>query len=229
MAPFFTAPFKSVFEVSFCEYQGSLHAFLRSSLLSLRLLEWLRDCRNRKNTRNEQMVSAQIDQRLPVRWQETRQRFGYDAEYVSIGSMPGLIKDSFEYDDIVRKLLCDSLVLSRRGRETKEVDEYSGLVSALFLKLLQRGRMPLPTLEIERAAISAFDLEEYTNDLSEIDGGELGWESKSGNRYKIDRDKFISRLSQRRRFELEAGFQEPLLDSSYELQFLTQWVSQNLG
>ena len=90
--------------------------------------------------------------------------------------------------------------------------------------------MPLPTLEIERAAIGAFDLEEHTNDLSETDGGELGWESKSGKRrYKIDRGKFISRLSQRRRFELEAGFQEPLLDSPYELQFITQWVPQNLG
>ena len=66
-----------------------------------------------------------------------RQRTEYDAEYVTIGSMPGLIKDSFEHgdDDIVRKLLCDSLVLSRRGRETKEVDEYSRFVSALFLEI----------------------------------------------------------------------------------------------
>ena len=159
-----------------------------------------------------------------------RQRTEYEAEYVTIGSMPGLIKDSFEHDDTVRKLLCDSLVLSRRGTDTKEVDEYSRFVSALSLKLLQRGRMPLPTLEIERAAISAFDLEQHTHDLSETDGTELGWESKSGRRrYKIDRGQFISRLSQRRRFELEAGFQEPLLDSPYELQFITQWVSLNLG
>ena len=158
-----------------------------------------------------------------------RQRTGYEAEYVTIGSMPGLIKDSFEHDDTVRKLLCDSLVLSRRGRETKEVDEYSRFVSALYLKLLQRGRMPLPTLGIEQAAIRAFDLEQHTRDLSETGGGELGWESKSGRRYKIDRSKFVSRLSGRRRFELEAGFEEPLLDSPYELQFITQWVSRNLG
>ena len=175
------------------------------------------------------MVTDPDNEPLPVRWREMRRRTEYEAEYVTIGSMPGLIKDSFEHDDTVRKLLCDSLVLSRRGRDTKEVDEYSRFVSALSLKLLQRGRMPLPTLEIERAAISAFDLEQHTQDLSETDGAELGWESKSGRRYKIDRGKFISRLSQRRRFELEAGFAEPLLDSPYELQFITQWVSRNLG
>ena len=175
------------------------------------------------------MVTDPDNELLPVRWHETRRRTEYEAEYVTIGSMPGLIKDSFEHDDTVRKLLCDSLVLSRRGRETKEVDEYSRFVSALSLKLLQRGRMPLPTLEIERVAISAFDLEQHTHDLSETGGGELGWELKSGRRYRIDQGKFISRLSQRRRFELEADFAEPLLDSPYELQFITQWVSRNLG
>ncbi len=174
------------------------------------------------------MVTDSDNERLPVRWHETRRRTEYDAEYVTIGSMPGLIKDSLEVegDDTVRKLLCDSLVLSRRSREMKEVDEYSRFVSALFLKLLQRGRMPLPTLEIERAAINAFDRDQRTRDLSETDGGELGWESKSGRRYKIDPSKFISRLSQRSKFELEDGFVQ---DSPYELLFITQWVSRNLG
>ncbi len=175
------------------------------------------------------MRTEPVNERLHVRWRETRQRFDYDAEYVTIGSISGLIKDSFQHDETVRKLLCDSLVLSRRNKETTDADEYSRFVSALSLKLLQRGRMPLPTLEIERAAIRAFDLEKRTNDLSETDGGELGWESKSGWPYKIDRSKFVSRLSQRRKFELEADFQEPLLDSPYELQFITQWVSRNLG
>ena len=175
------------------------------------------------------MASRPTNERLPVRWHETRQRVDYDAEYVSIGSMPGLLKESFENDETVRKLLCDSVVLSRRGRATEEVDQHSRLMSALFLKLLQRGRMPLPTLEIERSAIRAFGLDQHTIDLSKGENHELGWESKSGKRYNIDRDQFVARLSKRRNFELESGFQEPLLDSSYELQFITQWIRQHLG
>ena len=169
------------------------------------------------------------DQRLPVRWFETRQRVDYDAEYVSIGSMPGLIRDSFKDDETIRKLLCDSVVLSRRSRETEEVDERVRLVSALFMKLLQRGRMPLPTLEIERSAIHAFGLDEHTTDLSVNGDVELGWESKTGKRYNINPDQFVARLSERCNFELEAEFQEPLLDSAYELDFITRWVPQNLG
>ena len=179
--------------------------------------------------RNLGIATKSDNKRLPVRWHETRQRLDYDAEYVTIGSIPGLIRETFEDDEVVRKLLCDSLVLSRRGRETAEVDDHSRIVSALSLKLLQRGRMPLPTLEVERAAIRAFDLEDHTNDLNKIDGGELGWESKSGRQYSIHRGKFVSRLSQRRKFELEADFQETLLDSPHEVQMITQWVPRNLG
>ena len=164
-----------------------------------------------------------------MRWIETRQRAGYDAEYVTIGSMPGLIRDSFKDDATVQKLLCDSVVLSRRNRKPKKIDEHPRLVSALVLKLLQRGRMPLPTLEIERTAIGAFDLDQRTTDLSAAGDIELGWETKSGKRYKIDRGQFIARLSERRRFELEPGFQQDLIDSSYELDFLTRWVPRNLG
>ncbi len=171
--------------------------------------------------------------RIPVRWRETRRRSEYEAEYVTIGSMPGLIKDSFEHDDTVRKLLCDSLILRRRNREVTEVDGHgrSRFVSALVLKLLQRGRMPLPTLEIEQAAIRAFDLEDCANNLSENDGRELGWESKTDTRYKIDLGEFVSRLSQRRKFKLEPdeGFPEALEDSDLERKFIDQWVSQNLG
>ena len=182
-----------------------------------------------KPVRNLAVSDEPDHERLPVRWHETRQRLEYDAEYVTIGSIPGLVKDSFENDEAVLKLLCDSLVLSRRGREKTKVDDHSRMMSALVLKLLQRGRMPLPTLEIEREAIRAFELEEKTIDLSESDGGELGWESESGRRYDIDRARFIARLSERRKFQLEADFQEPLLDSPYELQFITQWVPRNLG
>ena len=175
--------------------------------------------------------SGHRDERLPVRWFETRQRVDYDAEYVSIGSIPGLIRDTFKDDETVQTLLCDSVVLSRRSRETGEVGEHARFVSALLLKLLQRGRMPLPTLEIERSAIYTFGIDEHTIDLSENTRGELGWESKSGKRYNINRDQFVARLSKRCDFELEAesGFQEPLLDSPYELEFITRWVPQNLG
>lgn len=174
-------------------------------------------------------ASRPTNERIPVRWQEIRQRVDYDAEYVSIGSVPGLLKESFEDDETVRKLLCDSVVLSRSGRATEEVDDHSRLMSALFLKLLQRGRMPLPTLEIERSSIRAFGLDQHTIDLSKGENHELGWESKSGKRYNIDRDKFVARLSERRNFELESEFREPLLDSPYELDFIIRWMPQNLG
>ena len=175
------------------------------------------------------MAARPTNDRLPVRWHETRQRVDYDAEYVSIGSMPGLLKESFEDDETVRKLLCDSVVLSRRARATEEVDEHSRLMSALLMKLLQRGRMPLPTLEIERSSIHVFGLDQHTIDLSEHEKGEQGWESKSGKRYNINRDQFVARLSERCNFELEAEFREPLLDSPYELDFITRWMPQNLG
>ena len=177
----------------------------------------------------ETPARAPTRQRLPVRWHESRQRADYNAEYLSIGSMPGLIRDSFKDDETVRKLLCDSVVLSRRSREIAEVDEHVRLVSALVLKLLQRGRMPLPTLEIERSAILAFDLDKHIVDLSKGNSGDLGWETKTGRPYNINRDQFIARLSERCHFELETEFQEPLLDSSYELDFMNRWMPQHLG
>ena len=175
------------------------------------------------------MATVLPNDRVPVRWHESRQRTDYDAEYVSIGSMPGLIRDSFKDDETVRKLLCDSLILSRRRREVADVDELARLKSALCLKLLQRGRMPLPTLEIERSAIRAFDLDKHTNDLGEGESGELGWKTKTGRPYGIDRLQFVARLSERCDFTLEANFQETLLDSPYELELMTSWVPKQLG
>ncbi len=167
--------------------------------------------------------------RLQVRWYEPKLRYDFDAEYVTVGSLPGLLKRSFENDDTIRKLLCDSVILSRQVKTSQPVSQHTRLVSAIILKLLQRGRMPLPTLEIEQAAIDAFDLTDSVNDLGKTTNIELGWESETGNRYNIDRSEFIHRLAEKRTFKLEADFQDKLLDSQYEERFITRWVTENLG
>ena len=160
-----------------------------------------------------------------VRWTETRTRDHYEVEYVTIGSIPGLIRQSFESNDTVRKLLSDSVILSRRSTDRVNPDEHARLVSALLAKLLQRGRLPLPTLEIERALIDAYQLTSHVVDLSEGDV-EMGWGPKS---YRFDKDEFVAHLAQRRTFNIEAGFVPRLLDSPYEVQFITKWVPEHLG
>ena len=189
---------------------------------------------DRKHDDTTVMVSA-IKQpkpereRLPVSWREPILRPDFDSEYVSVGSLAGLVRRNFWNDETVRKLLCDSLILSRQDRADSAVDEHSSMVSAVVLKILQRGHMPLPTLQIERDAIDAFGRSDKIKDLSKTAIGELGWEHHSGGTYDINRNEFISRLTEKRPFKLESDFRDPLFDSPRERDFITRWVTDNLG
>ena len=112
---------------------------------------------------------------LPVEWRENGPpRPGFAAEYVSIGSLPGVLHHLANAYRL-RKVLCQTLVLSQSSRPLEGTPD-ARFTSALLIKILRRGRTPLPTLGIERAALETSGLTGNVAELSE-NTHEVGWNS----------------------------------------------------
>ena len=95
---------------------------------------------------------------LPVEWTENAPaRPGFAAEYVSIGSLPGILHRHLAKANRLRKVLCQTLVLSRSSRALEGTAD-ARFTSSLLIKILRRGRTPLATLGVERAALEAAGL-----------------------------------------------------------------------
>ena len=166
-----------------------------------------------------------------VDWNDRRRRNNWDVEYVPVGSLPGLIRGvgKFAESSAGKELLGQSALLwnRRRNRRDDEVDRSTRRVTTLLKKFLQRGRVPLPTLGIERAALEYHGLIDEVNDLS--NGGiELGWAPRPGGRFVDGVEGIKSRLIQRGKFVIDDEIASSF-DSENERRFIREWVPKHLG
>ena len=172
---------------------------------------------------------------LPVEWSENApRRPGFDAEYVSIGSLPGVLHRHLAKANHLRKVLCQTLVLSRSTRPGEGTED-ARFTSGLLIKILRRGRTPLATLGIERAALDATGL---TGEIAELDDDapQVGWISGELTDARTTKpDTILAETLRKRPFTLDPSFDgtpgdpDVLVDSDAETVFLTKWVPNALG
>ena len=172
---------------------------------------------------------------LPVEWTENApRRPGFAAEYVSIGSLPGILHRHLAKANRLRKVLCQTLVLSNSSRSL-ECTTDARFTSSLLIKVLRRGRTPLATLGVERAALKAGALTDQVAELGE-DSHEVGWNGEKLNDALSARaDTILAQALRKRVFTLDPSFDgtpgdtDALVDSDAEAVFLKRWVPEALG
>ena len=170
---------------------------------------------------------------VPVSWRVAAPR-NYVAEYAAVSAFPGVLAGGLGLDERLRSAIGQCVVYSRRDRDRGGGRPQARLVGGLLVKLLQRGRLPLPTLEIERAALAVHGLADRADDLS-ADGVELGWQAP-GVLDALDRDSLLRVACRRAPFELASGVdfdpnaasQGARIGSTVERRFLCDWVPKAL-
>ena len=190
-------------------------------------------CRGTRDFEEMAKDKEEVAQPLPVAWNEGTRRVEYIPEYLSVGSMPGVARHKFGEDTILEQILTQCVLLSRRTRTRAGASEHSQMTSAILAKILQRGRIPLPSLELEREALRKHELLEAVRDLS-VDGVELGWALSESVIASTSATALVAALGERCEFSLDPSFDyssasDPLLQSPEETWFLEQWVPSALG
>ncbi len=172
---------------------------------------------------------------LPVRWTENAPvRSGFASEYVTIGSLPGVLHRQLGEEDRLRKVLCQTVVLSSSSRKLKGTAD-GRLTSGLLIKILRRGRTPLATLGVERAALVGAGLRDRVAELGE-DALEVGWTREElTRRSSAKADTILAQVLKKRPFTLDPCFDgtpsdsDALVDSDAEAIFLKKWVADAIG
>ena len=190
------------------------------------------------SARTDSIADAPVRSRafasLPVGWVEGAARSEYVPEYVSVGAMPGVFREELAHQADLGRILGQSLMVTSRMRPRSSCSEHAGLVSALLVKMLQRGRNPLPTLAVEREALRAYGLLKSAVNLSD-EGVEEGWEFRPGTISRIDPEGLLAVATERSAFTLDSAFDfvpgshTALLQSDAEARFLKHWVPEALG
>lgn len=171
---------------------------------------------------------------LPVTWVEGATRTEYVSEYVSVGAMPGIFREVLTHQPDLEPILSQCLLLTPRGRPRSGATDHARLVSALLVKMLQRGRNPLPTLEVERESLRTYGLAQSAINLAD-EGEEEGWELRRGSVSRINPRGLMAIAAERSTFELDPAFDfapgshTALLQSDAEIKFLDRWVPETLG
>ena len=170
---------------------------------------------------------------LPVDWTEGTTRADFVPEYLSVGAIPGVLRDRLRHDARLQQVLSQCVLLSRRDR-TRAGTTDSRLSSALLLKLLRRGRTPLSTLNVEREALRAHDLFDQVSEFGPA-SPEVGWNSLPGALSRVTPEMVLSMATERLPFILDptfgfdSGSDVSLLQSDAEAAFLNEWVPAALG
>ena len=171
---------------------------------------------------------------LPVTWVEGAARSEYVPEYISVGAIPGVLRETLSGEPDLEPILSQCLLLTPRGRPRSGTSDHAHLVSALLVKTLQRGQNPLPTLSVEREALRTYSLVQSALDLAD-EGEEEGWEFRPGSVAPINAKGLMAIAAERSAFGLDPGFDfvpgshTSLLQSDAEVEFLDQWIPETLG
>ncbi len=163
---------------------------------------------------------------IPVYWTEGEPRTKFNYEYLSIGSVPGVIREIVGDHQTLKRLFSHTLLLWSKGHKQGKMSEHARITSALLAKLLQRGHIPLSTLEIEHTALNNHKLIDKVEDLAD-DKVEVGWQLKSELKKKDCYSELVGEWIKKERFTLAEEAKHSLSDN--EVEFLTKWVPSNLG
>lgn len=170
---------------------------------------------------------------FPVHWDSSTQHPDFTIEYVTVGSLAGLLPERLKNNRVIRQVLSQSALLVRRN-QTKTILSASPLSCELLARMLQRGEIPPPTLEIEKVALEVHGLKGKVRNLS-TEGQELGWELQEGERVRWDIPREIfGALIDKNEFSLDSAFhyregsEESLLQSRAEEKFFLEWVPRTL-
>ena len=170
----------------------------------------------------------------PVTWSDRVGRQGWIAEYISIGSLPGIAKKDLDPpDDSLSRVLSQSYLLTSRSRD-RALSEDARLISSVIQKILQRGRVPLPTLGIEKAALKNNDMWDWVTELPDS-SPELGVELARTYQGSFSKTLAIQVMTERQPFLLDDEFslgvdrEVPLFDSEHEVKFYTDWLPKTFG
>jgi ATP-dependent DNA helicase RecQ len=168
---------------------------------------------------------------VPVPWSDRIGRQGWIAEYTSIGALAGFSRGVVsQQEDSILDTLSQAIVFSKRSRP-RTPSEAQRTAAGLLSKIFQRGRAPLPTIGVERAAVKGNNLEGSVLEFPE-DHPELGFETSQG---RLSRSELLDALTRRTDFVLGSEFsysqatETPLFDSEIEERFLSQWVPNKIS
>lgn len=170
---------------------------------------------------------GQAPLKLPVAWTDRASRTNWYTEYTTIGSLPDFARETVDgTDGRLVNLLSQAQFLSKKSKPRQSSPDTS-LIAGLLLKVLQRGRAPLPTLSIEQAAIDRRDLGDLV-----VDGGgaELQF-TLAARTAKTGTSDILSHLCQRSAFSLDEDLSagSDLFDSDRERVFLSTIVPKIFG
>ena len=186
-----------------------------------------------KEPRREKSNAPALPSLLPVVWIESAPRSDFISEYVTAGCMPGTLHRQLAGNPTLERSLTQCLMLSSRNRPRQNASEHARLVGSLLRKILQRGRTPLPTLEVELEALRRHELLDKARDLKN-DTSELGWELPESITRTLDPENVTAAILKRNEFSLEPSMafnagSSALVQTRAEAWFLEQWVPGVLG
>ena len=147
--------------------------------------------------------------------------------------MPSVLYEHLSSDVNLGRALSQCVLLSRRSR-SRQASDHARLVSALLIKLLQRGQTPLPTLAVEREALRVHGFLDAVQDL-EDQGTEMGWRPRPRTQLYTSPEAVLAVLADKAPFTLDPvfgfglGSDVALLQSDAEARFLEHWVPNVLG
>ena len=155
-----------------------------------------------------------------IDWRESKGRSSWDAEYVPIGANSNLFADAIFETPAAVRLLNQTVFLQLHSNIDRPANPTATGLLAIIEKILMRGRLPLPCLEVEAQALQTHGLANDVADLG-LDDIELGWEWRTA-----PEDWTMDALLEREPFtscsELNSvpGSNNSVLDSIHEQEFI---------
>ena len=175
------------------------------------------------------------DSPISITWAEQKTRPEWISEYISTGSLPGLLAHyNLKLPKLAQRCLTQSCMLTTALRKRRQPDKSVRIVTASILKILNRGASPFPTPGIEKAALEESSLSNYVCTRGE-DKIEIGWDWLPGKKLQFSKQVFTKNLCQRKTFDHSAEIinldndDGSYLDSQNELKFYTEWIPREIG
>ena len=169
-------------------------------------------------------------------------RHSLTEEYATVGAIPGCVYERLKGGERIIDALAQCVLIYDSHRD-RDADSGSAVAAAMLLKVLQRGRAPLPTLGVEREALRHHGLLAHAEDLEAEIGAETGWRLPSKLLGRGTVDAVLDYATRRGEFVLDSEFafddvpsgvegrgaDVEGVGSTAEALFLETWVPRHLG
>ena len=182
-----------------------------------------------EDSQTTQQSTSSNEESMAIDWRENFSRPGWLAQYETVGSIPSyLLNDKDLLTNETQQLLYQTAFYWKDTAKQEQTPPEWKFIAQTIKKILQRGRIPLSTLEIEKQSIKESGLTGRV--LASIDESDVGYENFSPNQ-PIDTGKISTQLAQRKNFEFSieefptTGSDMGGLDSFREENFLRTLVT----